>query len=99
MKFVKVLSLSVALLVSSTAGAQGIEEICSNMADSDASIFVKIKEDPSFLDYALNQLAATKMSTAAKTEMRERLFFINNRQHMTVDQVRRLSFIRCLTQH
>lgn len=91
-----ILVLSVALLFSSASKAEGMEEICSRVADSDVRMKNTMSKNPAFFTMALSEL---EMSNSKNKEaLREKLFFIKNRLYLPDPEFKRITFLRCITE-
>lgn len=95
MKTVKVLVLTIPLVFSLSTLAEGQEELCSRVADSDVRMKHLLLKDKKFLDFALEDVSKGKASSQAA--LREKLFFIHNRLHLSDAELKRVSFLRCIT--
>ena len=96
MKFVKSVVLAVVMSCSGGAYAQGVEEVCHRSAETNVRLKNVMQRDPSFLEFALGELAKAKITEKTKAQGRENYYWVFNRRTMSDEDVRRLSFIGCL---
>ena len=92
---VKALVLAAPLVFALSAQAAGQEELCSQVAESDVRMKVLMTKDDRFFDFTLTELNSS--DSANKEKLREKLFFIHNRLHLSNKEFKRLSFLRCIT--
>ena len=95
MKSLKVLFCATALVFSFSASAEGLEELCADVAESDVRMKILMTKDKKFFESSLTELMSS--DSPHKVELREKLFFINNRLHLNDAAFKQLSFIRCIT--
>ena len=97
MKSVKSLSLALVLAFSASVHAQGMEELCSNVAEQDVKMKHLIKSNSAFFEFAITDIEKSSSSERNKAALREKLFFIKNRINLSDVDFKRLSFLRCIT--
>jgi len=97
MKFIKITMLTFALIASTATFAEGIEEVCHNRAEINVRLKQVLVNDPGFLAVALERNEKAKIKPEVKAMIRENYFWVNNRKNMSDDDIRRLSFISCLS--
>lgn len=95
MNTVKALVLTIPLTFALSVQAEGQEELCAKVAESDVRMKVLMSKDERFLDFTLTELNSS--DSANKEKLREKLFFIHNRLHLSNKEFKRLSFLRCIT--
>ena len=95
MKFIKIVMLTSALIVSTTTLAQSREELCHNAAESDVVIKRSLQKDPSSFADFLRYIDEVEKNPKMKAALREKAFWIYNRKHLSDADVRRLSLLRC----
>ena len=96
MKFVKSVVLAVVMSCSVGAYAQGVEEVCHRSAETNVRLKNVMQRDPSFLEFALSELAKANIASSTKAQGRENYYWVFNRRTMSDEDIRRLSFIGCL---
>lgn len=96
MKSVKMFVVAVIAAVSLSAQATSMEEICHERAEQSVELKQRMNDDPEFLPWALNDLKTAKVSAKSKEAIRENLFYIHNRKHLSDTDMQRLSFLRCI---
>lgn len=96
MKFVKSVVLAVVMSCSVSAYAQGVEEVCHRSAETNVRLKNVMQRDPSFLEFALSELAKANITEKTKAQGRENYYWVFNRRTMSDEDIRRLSFIGCL---
>ena len=97
MKFIKSIVLALACTFATVSYAQSREELCHNAAESDVEIKRSLQKDPnSFADF-LRYIDEVEKNPKMKAALREKAFWIYNRKHLSDADVRRLSFLRCIT--
>ena len=97
MKFIKSIVLALACTFATVSYAEGIEEVCHNRAEINVRLKNVLVNDPDFLAVALEQNEKTKIKPEVKAMVRENYFWVNNRKNMSDEDIRRLSFISCLS--
>ena len=99
MKSIKVLICTAALVLSFSASAEGVEELCHQSAETNVTLKNAMKEDAGFLQYALDDTAKSKISTNNKEQLRERYFYVHNRLNLSDADMRRMSLVACLSKY
>lgn len=99
MKSLKVLFCATALVLSFSASAEGVEELCHQSAETNVTLKNAMKEDAGFLQYALDDTAKSKISTNNKEQLRERYFYVHNRLNLSDADMRRMSLVACLSKY
>ncbi len=97
MKFIKSIAMTLACTFAAASYAQGTEEVCHNRAEINVRLKNVLVNDPDFLDVALEQNENAKIKPEVKAMIRENYFWVNNRKDMSDNDIRRLSFISCLS--
>lgn len=97
MKFIKITMLTFALIASTVTLAQSREEICHNAAESDVAIKRSLQKDPNSFNDFLRYIDEAEKNLIMRNALREKAFWIYNRKHLSDVDVRRLSFLRCIT--
>lgn len=97
MKIRSTIFACVITLFSVASHAQGMEELCSRVAEQDVKIKHLIKNESSFLEFALDNIEKSNNNAKTKAILREKLFFIKNRIHLSDEDFKRLSFLRCIS--
>lgn len=95
MNAVKALVLTIPLTFALSVQAEGQEELCAKVAESDVKMKVLMTKDNKFFEFALNDLGSS--DSVHKVKLREKLFFIHNRLHLTDTALKREAFNRCIT--
>ena len=96
MKSVKMFVVAVIAAISLSAQATSMEEICHERAEHAVQLKQRMNVDHEFLPWALNDLKTAKVSAKVKEAIRENLFYIHNRKHLSDTDMQRLSFLRCI---
>lgn len=97
MKFIKSIALALACTFATASYAEGIEEVCHNRAEINVRLKHALVNDPGFLAVALERNEKAKIKPEVKALVRENYFWVNNRKNMSDEDIRRLSFISCLS--
>lgn len=97
MKFIKSIVLALACTFATASYAQSREELCHNAAESDVVIKRGLQKDPSSFADFLRYIDEVEKNPKTKAALREKAFWIYNRKHLSDADVRRLSFLRCIT--
>ena len=97
MKFIKSVIFALACSTATVTFAEGIEEVCHNRAEINVRLKQVLVNDPGFLAVALERNEKAKIKPEVKAMIRENYFWVNNRKNMSDDDIRRLSFISCLS--
>lgn len=97
MKFIKSVIFALACSTATATFAEGIEEVCHNRAEINVRLKQVLVNDPGFLAVALERNEKAKIKPEVKAMIRENYFWVNNRKNMSDDDIRRLSFISCLS--
>ena len=98
MKFIKIIMLTSALIVSTTTLAQSREELCHNAAESDVVIKRSLQKDPSSFAGFLRYIDEVEKNPRMKAALREKAFWVYNRRSLPEGEFTRLSIVRCLLQ-
>ena len=77
MKFVKAVTLAIGL-VSGTAIAAGMEELCHKAAEQNVIIKSRLNADPEYLQKYLTLIANEKVKQSLKDSIREEIFNTTN---------------------
>ena len=97
MKFIKSVIFALACSTATVTFAEGIEEVCHNRAEINVRLKQVLVNDPGFLAVALERNEKAKIKPEVKAMIRENYFWVNNRKNMSDEDIRRLSFISCLS--
>lgn len=97
MKFIKSVIFALSCSTATATFAEGIEEVCHNRAGINVRLKQVLVNDPGFLAVALERNEKAKIKPEVKAMIRENYFWVNNRKNMSDDDIRRLSFISCLS--
>ena len=97
MKFIKSAIFALACSTATVTFAEGIEEVCHNRAEINVRLKQVLVNDPGFLAVALERNEKAKIKPEVKAMIRENYFWVNNRKNMSDEDIRRLSFISCLS--
>ena len=97
MKFIKSVIFALACSTATVTIAQSREELCHNAAESDVEIKRSLQKDPNSFSDFLRYIDEVEKNPRMKAALREKAFWIYNRKHLSDVDVRRLSFLRCIT--
>lgn len=97
MKLIKSIVVAIACASTAYAYAEGAEEVCYGHAEINVRIKRMMVNDPDFFETALKDNEKSKNKPSIKAAVRENYFWINNRKHLSDDDIRRLAFLNCLS--
>lgn len=96
MKVIKIVStVCAAVLISFSAQAQSAEEVCHGAAESRVDLKHNMITYPQYFELALEKSNSIKKKFN-REYVRESLFYVKNRLHLSDEDLYRLSFVDCL---